>query len=184
MASQRVRQDWATELNRTSILHNFLQKIEEEEIFPNSFYEASITLVPKLDNDSIFIKRSVWMYAQSCPTLCDSVDRSLPGSSLSMGFSRQGYLSGLPFPSPWDLPNPGIEFATPVPPALVGRFFTTWATWEEILGYKSNQIHIGLVCWELQNTNERNQKGLNKWKDKSYSLIRNPTQNFPGGPVI
>ena len=65
------------------------------------------------------------MYAQSCPTLCDSVDCSLPGSSLSMGFSRQGYLSGLPFPSPWDLPNTGIEFATPVPPALVGRFFTT-----------------------------------------------------------
>ena len=28
---------------------------------------------------------------------------------LSMGFSRQGYWSGLPFPSPGDLPNPGIE---------------------------------------------------------------------------
>ena len=34
---------------------------------------------------------------------------------LSMGFSRQGYWSGLPFPSPSDLPNPGIE---PVSPAL------------------------------------------------------------------
>ena len=38
MGSQRVRQDWAIELNRTSILSNVLQKIEEEEIFPNSFY--------------------------------------------------------------------------------------------------------------------------------------------------
>ena len=28
---------------------------------------------------------------------------------LSVGFSRQEYGSGLPFPSPWDLPNPGIE---------------------------------------------------------------------------
>ena len=30
-------------------------------------------------------------------------------ASLSMGFSRQQYWSGLPFPSPWDLPDPGIE---------------------------------------------------------------------------
>ena len=34
--------------------------------------------------------------AQSCPTLCDPMDSSLPGSS-SMGFSRQEYWSGLPF---------------------------------------------------------------------------------------
>ena len=31
----------------------------------------------------------------------------------SMGFSRQGYWSGLPFPSPGDLPNPGIEPRSP-----------------------------------------------------------------------
>ena len=40
---------------------------------------------------------------------------------LSMEFSRQEYWSGLPFPSPVDLPDPGIE---PVPPALAGGFFT------------------------------------------------------------
>ena len=48
---------------------------------------------------------------------------------LSMGFSRQEYWSGLPFPSPGDLPNPGIEpaseYSSPVSPALAGRFFTT-----------------------------------------------------------
>ena len=44
---------------------------------------------------------------------------------LSMEFSRQDYWSGLPFPSPGDLPDPGIEPASPVPPSLVGRFFTT-----------------------------------------------------------
>ena len=32
---------------------------------------------------------------------------------LSMGFSRQGYWSGLPFPSPEDLLNPGIELRSP-----------------------------------------------------------------------
>ena len=41
---------------------------------------------------------------------------------LSLGFSRQEYWSGFLFPSPGDLPNPGIE---PMSPTLAGRFFTT-----------------------------------------------------------
>ena len=45
---------------------------------------------------------------QSCPTLWDPMDYSL-----SMGFSRQEYWSGLPFPSPGDLPNPGIKPRSP-----------------------------------------------------------------------
>ena len=44
---------------------------------------------------------------------------------LSMGFSRQEYWSGSPFPSPGDLPDPGIQPTSPVSPALAGRFFTT-----------------------------------------------------------
>ena len=40
---------------------------------------------------------------------------------LSMGFSRQEYWSGLPFPPPGDLSDPGIKLASP---ALAGRFFT------------------------------------------------------------
>ena len=40
---------------------------------------------------------------------------------LSIGFSRQEYWSGLPFPSPGDLPDPGIERMSP---ALAGRFST------------------------------------------------------------
>ena len=43
---------------------------------------------------------------------------------LSMGFPRQEYWSGLPFPSPGDLPDPGIEPESLVFPALAGRFFT------------------------------------------------------------
>ena len=39
-----------------------------------------------------------------------------------MGFPRQEYWSGLPFPSPGDRPNPGIG---PTSPALAGEFFTT-----------------------------------------------------------
>ena len=43
----------------------------------------------------------------------------------SMGFSRQEYWSGLPFPSPGDLPNPGNESRSPVSPALASESFTT-----------------------------------------------------------
>ena len=44
---------------------------------------------------------------------------------LSMGFSRQECWSGFPFPSPGDLPNPGIEPTFLASPALAGRFFAT-----------------------------------------------------------
>jgi len=58
---------------------------------------------------------------QSHPTLCDPVVGSPPGSP-SMGFSRQEHWSGLPFPSPGDLPNPGIE---PRSPALQADALTS-----------------------------------------------------------
>ena len=85
---------------------------------------------------------------QSCPTLCDSMDNSLQ-APLSMGFSRHQYWSGLPFPAPGELPDPGIEPGSPslqagaltselqgswepprpevkpVYPALASRFLTT-----------------------------------------------------------
>jgi len=44
---------------------------------------------------------------------------------LSMGFFRQEYWSGLPFPSPGHLPHPGIELVSLMSPALAGGFFTT-----------------------------------------------------------
>ena len=54
----------------------------------------------------------VVVVVQSCATLCDLMDCSLPGP-LFMGFSRQVYWSGLPFPSPGDLPDPGIKPMSP-----------------------------------------------------------------------
>ena len=51
-------------------------------------------------------------------------------TSLSIGFSRQEYWSGLPWPPPGDLPNPGIEPASLMFPALAGGFFSTSVTWE------------------------------------------------------
>ena len=49
---------------------------------------------------------------QWCLTLCDPIDCSPLGSSV-YGISRQEYRSGLPFPTPGDLPDPGIESRSP-----------------------------------------------------------------------
>ena len=48
---------------------------------------------------------------------------------LSMEFPRQEYWNGLPFPSPRDLPNPGIKPMS-LFSVLAGRFFTASTTWE------------------------------------------------------
>ena len=49
-------------------------------------------------------------------------------ASLSLGFSRQKYWSGLPCPPPGDLPNPEIEPSFLISPALAGEIFTNRAT--------------------------------------------------------
>ena len=61
------------------------------------------------------------LVAKSYLTLCDPMDCSSQ-APLFMGFLRQEYWNGLPFPSPGDLPNPGIKLTSP---ALAGTFFTT-----------------------------------------------------------
>ena len=50
---------------------------------------------------------------KSCLTLCDPMDCSLSGSDVHEIFQARVLLSGLPFPSPGDLPNPGIEPRSP-----------------------------------------------------------------------
>jgi len=56
---------------------------------------------------------------------------------LSMEFARQGYWSGLPFPSPGDLPDPGIE---PMSPSLASGFFTTEPSGKPIM-----VVHLSLI---------------------------------------
>ena len=66
--------------------------------------------------------------AQLCSTRCDLIGWSRQ-APLAVEFSRQEYWSGLPFRTPGDLPNPGIEPESLASPALAGRFFHT-VTWE------------------------------------------------------
>ena len=72
-------------------------------------------------SETLFAVHFCCLVAKSYPTLATpwAVTHQAP---LFIWFSRQEYWSGLPFPSPEDLPNPGIE---PKTPALAGEFFTT-----------------------------------------------------------
>ena len=69
----------------------------------------------------VFLYVRACQVAQSCLTLCEPMDCSLPGSSIH-GISQTRILEWLPFPSPGNLLDPGIE---PMSPILAGRFFTT-----------------------------------------------------------
>ena len=89
-------------------------------------WELSRDFIPELVCPNLEVKWSevksltcVWLFATPWTAACQA--------PLSMGFSRQEYTSGLPLPSPGDLPNPGIE---PGSPALQADAFTVWATRE------------------------------------------------------
>ena len=62
--------------------------------------------VHMLSLNRVLLFRTPWTIAHQAP--------------LSMGLSQQEYWSGLPFPTPGTLPNPGIEPTSPVSPALAG----------------------------------------------------------------
>ena len=67
---------------------------------------------------------------QSCPTLCESMDCSPPGSSVH-GTSQARMLEWVACPPPGDLPNPGFEPLSLISPALTGGFFTAGTTWAQ-----------------------------------------------------
>ena len=73
---------------------------------------------------------------QLCPTLCEPVDYTVHA------ISRPEYWSGLPFPSPGDLPNPGIEPRFPtlqadsLPPEPPGKLQETW-----LIAYSVSTLH-------------------------------------------
>ena len=66
---------------------------------------------------------------QLCPTLCNSMDCSPPGSSVH-GILEAKILEWVACPPPEYLPDPKIEPASLTSPACAGRFFTTSTTWE------------------------------------------------------
>ena len=92
------------------------------------------------------------VYPNPCPLSwwCHpTISSSVIPLSLSMGFPRQEYRSGLPCPLPGDLSHPGIESVTrPTSPALADRFFTTRATWAALgQEYQNIKLNKSLLIW-------------------------------------
>ena len=103
-----------------------------------------------------------WVTGNHCPfcsqqscvqlhlTLCNPLDCSPSGSSVH-GIFKQEYWSGLPFPTPGDLPDPGIEPTSPASSALAGGFFTTVPAGKPI--FKTVNTKIKLWSDFLNNNN-------------------------------
>ena len=72
---------------------------------------------------------------QLCPTLCSSMDCSLPGSSVQ-GILQARILEWITMPSSRGSSRPRDEHASLASPALAGGFFTTSATWEAHFTYR------------------------------------------------
>ena len=79
----------------------------------------------------------VWLFATPWTIVCQA--------PLSMGFSRQKYWSGLPFPPPGDLPEPRIGAKSPATPALSGKSFTTKLPRKPILSLLLNCCKVASV---------------------------------------
>ena len=84
----------------------------------------------KVGKDAFYCMKVFKIFSRKSVS-CSIVSNSLTAwtvaykAPLSMVFSRQEHWSGLPLPSPGDLPDPRTEPTSPVSPALAGGFFTT-----------------------------------------------------------
>ena len=117
-------------LTKFTLIHNFLRtekgSLKVRPTYWVGFYKLLIISEPP---NSSLVTKEQYYYLQrvftfignhlkwkwSCSVVSDSATpwTVVHQASLSMGFSRQGFWSGLSFPSPGDLPNPGIEPGSP-----------------------------------------------------------------------
>ena len=138
-----VRHDWATELNCVFIsfaLGDWSKKILLW------FMQRMFCLCSLL---GVLWCHVLYCVAQSCPCLCHPMGAVARQALLSMGFSMYEYWSGLPFPPPGDLLNPGVEPRLLTSPSLAGGFFTTTITWEALSYIRSlnNLEFIFVYVW-------------------------------------
>ena len=98
--------------------HIFIIKVSDYLLCPHTLclppYSFSLPYFQPLESESVS--------SSIVPDSLQIMDCSQ--APLSIGFFRPGYWRGLPFPSPGDLPDPGIKPRSPVVLALAGRFFT------------------------------------------------------------
>ena len=101
-----------------------------------------------------------------------------------MGFCRQEYWSGLPRPHPGDLPDPGIQPASFMSPALASRFFTTrkhevmwvgliWVmSWSEEISLDPDTS--GMLGEDPETCRYRGKKAVGRWRWRLELCSYNP----------
>ena len=116
--------------------------------FFNLYGSDGLLVVRGAPSSQLQFSLCVCSVPQSCPTVCHPLDcaRQAP---LFMGFPRQEYWSGLPFPSPGDLPEP----TSLVSPALPDTFFTTSLTWEGYISILYLSILLYMDIWVVSTSN-------------------------------
>ena len=123
---------------------------------------------------------------QSCPTPCNPMDSSPPGSSVYDGLSREEYWSGLPFTPPGYLPYPGIKSTSPVSPPRAGRFFATRVIWEALA-----KVNLKLFIWQVFSTSfliliphvKRTDFAFSKKKQIHLNQFSPESKQYHGHPV-
>ena len=99
----------------------------------------------------VYVRTHRWSLTQSCLTLCNPMDCSPPDFSVH-GISQARILEWVPFSSPADLPDPGIECRlSPPSPALTGRFLTSVPPGKpcRLPGSESDCVSHSVVCDSL-----------------------------------
>ena len=108
------------------------------------------------------LRPTLYECVQLCVILCNPMDCSLPGCSVHRFFQAR---KRLPFPTPGDLPDPGIQLESP---ALAGRFFTTKPPGKPFLDFSLTCKNYNTTALEMKQSsvllkkNQRNQKKKKK----------------------
>ena len=123
--------------------------------------EFQARVVRDLRRQSLCMLSHVWLFVTPWTTAHQA--------PLSMWFSRQGYWSGLPFPTPGNLPSPGIEPASPV---LAGGFFTTVLLW------KPQKIVYSVFKWNLLEMGVKSFT-IKIWRQISHISLRSNNYRRP-----
>ena len=125
----------------------------------------------------------VWPFAILWTVVCQA--------PLSMGFSRQEYWSGWPFPPPGDFPHPGIKPVSLMSPPLAGGFFTTSTILEawllEGLSSMNSWLHeemftkvvlLAIVILFPVYSTSQSKNALNYWLDREKNILSSPPPAF------
>ena len=121
-------------------VHTFIFESQDVQLRKLTRCTLAVNEMFTITESGVCVLSHVWLFATPGMVALQAL--------LSMGFSRQECWSGLLFPSPGDLPDPGTEPTFPESPPLAGRFFTTSATREALDTLNLFIFHI--KCTVLQ----------------------------------